>query len=128
MDLGWACHNAKESDPSIYARLWFDSRDEAEGSFKIRVQEFTDNAIYQIAYIDRAVFTAQATELTFGGSSSNVNIELAATHQSSMNQSKYFPAVLKISGQTQFSSQNGIRNSTISLNCSHTRFSTRVIP
>jgi hypothetical protein len=123
MDLGLACDSAKEASPALHLRLWFDAQEEAGGAFKIRVQEFADSAIYQVAYVDRAVFTAKADALVFGGENSAFNIELSTVGQATFKGLKSVPAVLKMTGKGNAVSQSQDQNWVVPMTCSPVKFS-----
>jgi hypothetical protein len=126
MDLGWACHTSKQNDPNIYVRLWYSAQDAAEnGTFKIRVQQFTENAIYQLAYIDHARFAAQNTGFAFVGTSPSVNVELSPEPGQQTVPQKKFPATLRISQKLGRSNQKIDMQAEIGLTCSQTRFAPR---
>lgn len=117
--MGWSCRSAENVSSVLLANVWYEITDDHDGSYKMRLQEVQGRAIYQIAFLNHALFTARSNELVFEGISSGAKIELDIENEP--GKSIDFAGRLKITAAPQ---DRGLpREANIEMICNHTRFS-----
>ncbi|MEO5969239.1 MAG: hypothetical protein ABIQ95_04880, partial [Bdellovibrionia bacterium] len=67
-DAGWVCHSFNVNSPNISVRVWYDLT-QAEGTYKIQVEQVSDRSIYPIATVQDAKVVLHPSEFIYSGTS-----------------------------------------------------------